>query len=183
MTLTNVTVSGNTSGDGGGILHTGGSTMILRDCTIANNTIGAGGGPGGIRAYSPVSMRNSIIAGNESANCSVGGNLTSLGYNLESADTCGLNATGDKIDTDPLLGPLQDNGGTSVGLGEPTLTHALLPKSPAINAGDPAFSPPPDYDQRGVGFPRVLYGRVDIGAYEVTVILDQHVYLPLVLRD
>jgi predicted outer membrane repeat protein len=183
MTLTNVTVSGNTSGNGGGILHTGGSTMTLLNCTIVTNTIGAGGGPGGMRAYSPVSMRNTIVANNESANCNVGGSLTSLGYNLESADTCGLNATGDITNTNPLLGPLQDNGGTTVGLGEPTLTHALLPKSPAINAGDPAFSPPPEYDQRGVGFPRVLYGRVDIGAYEVTVILDHYVYLPLVLKD
>ena len=62
----------------------------------------------------------------------------------------------------PLLGPLQDNGG-------PTETHALLPVSPAVDAGDPAFSAPPEFDQRGEGFPRVLGGRIDMGAYEATV--------------
>ena len=38
--------------------------------------------------------------------------------------------------------------------------------SPAINAGDPSFVGPPDFDQRGVGFSRVQIGRVDIGAFE-----------------
>lgn len=186
MTLTNVTVSGNTSPNGGGIFHTGTAyTMTLRNCTVVSNFISGGGGPGGIRLYGSVVMGNTIIANNEGANCAMGsgGSLTSLGYNLESADTCGLNATDDKTDTNPMLGSLQNNGGTTVGIGEAMLTHALLPRSPAINAGDPGFSPPPDTDQRGVGFPRVLYGCVDIGAYEVTLILDQHVYLPLVLRD
>jgi predicted outer membrane repeat protein len=186
MTLTNVTVSGNTSPNGGGIVHTSASyTMTLRNSSVVSNTTGGGGGPAGMRLYSWVVMENTIIANNEITNCGIGsgGSLTSLGYNLESADTCGLNATGDITDTNPLIGPLQDNGGTTVGIGEATLTHALLPKSPAINAGDPAFSPPPDTDQRGTGFPRVLYGRVDIGAYEVTLILDQYIYLPLVLRD
>ena len=56
-----------------------------------------------------------------------------------------LNGPGDQINTDPLLGPLQNNGG-------PTLTHALLPGSPAIDAGDPNFTPPPFYDQRGCPF-------------------------------
>ena len=67
--------------------------------------------------------------------------------------------------TDPLLGPLQDNGG-------PTFTHALLAGSPAIDAGDPAFVGPPDYDQRGIGFPRVVNGRIDIGAFEVQTPLN-----------
>jgi hypothetical protein len=42
-----------------------------------------------------------------------------------------------------------------------------LPGSPALNAGDPAFSPPPVWDQRGTGFPRVQNERIDIGAVEV----------------
>src|SRR5206468_11718407 len=62
--------------------------------------------------------------------------------------------------TDPMLGPLQDNGG-------PTFTNALLPDSPAINAGDPSFTPPPFFDQRGPGFDRVASGRIDIGSFEV----------------
>ena len=59
-----------------------------------------------------------------------------------------------------MLGPLQDNGG-------PTFTHALLPGSPAIDSGDPSFTPPPFYDQRGPGFDRVVNGRIDIGSFEV----------------
>ncbi|MCA9099889.1 MAG: hypothetical protein KDA63_01985, partial [Planctomycetales bacterium] len=64
---------------------------------------------------------------------------------------------------DPLLGPLADNGG-------PTLTHALLPGSPAVDAGNPDFSSPPATDQRG--YYRVIDGngnhspRIDIGAFE-----------------
>jgi hypothetical protein len=59
-----------------------------------------------------------------------------------------------------MLGPLQDNGG-------PTFTHALLTGSPAIDHGDPNFTSPPYYDQRGPGFARVVNGRIDIGAFEV----------------
>ena len=42
---------------------------------------------------------------------------------------------------DPLLGPLADNGGPTLPDGSKMLTHALLPGSPAINAGDPAQWP------------------------------------------
>ena len=69
-------------------------------------------------------------------------------------------ATGDQTNPDPLLGPLQDKGGQ-------TFTHALLPGSPAIDAGDPNFTPPPFFDQRGPGFNRVVNGRIDIGSLEV----------------
>jgi len=82
----------------------------------------------------------------------------SRGYNISSDDGGGyLTGPGDQIDIDPLLGPLQDNGGT-------TFTHALLPGSPAIDAGDPTFTPPPAQDQRG--YPRVVNGRIDIGSFE-----------------
>src|SRR5206468_543482 len=87
--------------------------------------------------------------------------VTSRGYNVSNDDAGrSLNSPGDQVNTDPLLGPLQDNGG-------PTFTHALLPGSPAVDAGNPNFTPPPDYDQRGPGFPRVVNGRIDIGAFEV----------------
>jgi hypothetical protein len=89
------------------------------------------------------------------------GTFTSLGYNLASDDGGGvLTGPGDQVNTDPLLGPLQDNGG-------PTFTHELLPASLAIDAGDPNFTPPPDYDQRGPGFSRVVNGRIDAGSFEV----------------
>ena len=58
-----------------------------------------------------------------------------------------------------MLGPLQHNGG-------PTLTHALLPGSLAIDAGDPNFTGA-SFDQRGPGFARVVDGRIDIGSFEV----------------
>jgi hypothetical protein len=64
---------------------------------------------------------------------------------------------------DPLLDPLADNGG-------PTFTHALLPGSPAINAGDlnaqAGIDGFPEFDQRGLPFVRVSGGRIDMGAFE-----------------
>src|SRR5204862_1580904 len=87
--------------------------------------------------------------------------LITHGYNVCSDNGGGfLNGPGDQINTDPMLGPLQDNGG-------PTFTHALLPGSPAIDAGDPKFTPPPYYDQRGPVFWRVRNGRIDSGSFEV----------------
>ena len=62
---------------------------------------------------------------------------------------------------DPKLGPLQDNGG-------PTMTMALLPGSPAIDAGDNTDAP--QWDQRGPGFPRIVNGIIDIGAFEVQAV-------------
>src|SRR5690606_1391955 len=67
----------------------------------------------------------------------------------------------------PLLGPLQDNGGSGG-------THALSVASPAINAGDPdldpaSFDPPLLFDQRGEGFARVSGERLDIGAFEYRI--------------
>jgi hypothetical protein len=90
-----------------------------------------------------------------------GGAVTSLGYNISSDDAGGfLTGPGDQLFTNPMLGPLQDNGG-------PTFTHALLPGSPAINAGNPNFTPPPLFDQRGAGFDRIVNGRIDVGSFEV----------------
>ena len=89
------------------------------------------------------------------------GTVTSYGYNLSSDDGGGyFNGTGDQINTDPMLGLLQNNGG-------PTFTHELLKGSPAIDTGDPNFTPPPYYDQRGPDFLRVRNDRVDVGSFEV----------------
>ena len=110
-----------------------------------------------------MTIRDTILnAGHLRANLySASGPVSSLGYNLSNDDGSGfLTATGDQINTDPMLGPLQDNGG-------PTCTHELLAGSPAIDAGDPSFTPPPDYDQCGAGYNRIANGRVDLGAFEV----------------
>jgi hypothetical protein len=92
--------------------------------------------------------------------------IRSLGHNLlddtPAGDADHAAVAGDLRNTNPLLAALADNGA-------PTPTHALLAGSPAIDAGDPAFSAPPLFDQRGVGFGRLQGGRIDIGALEVQV--------------
>jgi hypothetical protein len=94
------------------------------------------------------------------------GTIFSDGYNLSNDNAAGyLTAAGDQINTDPRLGPLQNNGGS-------TFTHALMGDSPAINAGNPNFNlnnfqPPLIYDQRGPGFDRMKNGQSDIGAFEM----------------
>lgn len=61
--------------------------------------------------------------------------------------------------TNLALGALQNNGG-------PTMTMLLGDASPALNAGDPAVTGTPAFDQRGSGFPRIV-GTIDIGAIEM----------------
>ena len=69
-----------------------------------------------------------------------------------------------------MLGPLAYNGGPVFVDGSPMLTRALLPGSPAIDAGDPAAVPGtngvPEFDQRGRPWSRVEGGRIDMGAVE-----------------
>jgi hypothetical protein len=94
---------------------------------------------------------------------------TLSGTNLKEAPLGSPDSNGNLIggpvhgEIDPLLSPLADNGG-------PTMTHALLPGSPAINMGDPAavagVGGVPLFDQRGEPFTRVHGGRIDIGAFE-----------------
>jgi hypothetical protein len=84
--------------------------------------------------------------------------VTSGGYNLDSGDSCQFNRPGDLSNTDPRLGPLQDNGG-------PTQTEALMPGSSAIDAVGNEACPPPTTDQRGVTRPQGP--RCDVGAFEV----------------
>ena len=71
---------------------------------------------------------------------------------------------------DPLLGPLADNGGLLLPDGTKMFTHALLPGSPAIDAGDPnaeaGVGDVPEFDQRGEPWSRVVGGRIDMGALE-----------------
>jgi hypothetical protein len=152
VTLTNSTISGNYAILSGGGIDGGGT---ITNCTISGND---GGG---------ISVNDTLVIGNSILNASAanisnnGGTVTSQGYNVCSDDGGGfLNGPGDQINTDPLLGPLQDNGG-------PTFTHELLTGSPAIDAGDPIFTPPPYYDQRGPDFWRVRNGRIDVGSFEV----------------
>ncbi len=160
-TLSNCTISGNSAQSyGGGINNVAGLT--ISNTTFSGNSATFGGS---IAIGNPVtvSIGDTVLkAGKAGGNIfNDGGTVISRGYNLSSDDGGGyLTGPGDQINTEPLLGPLQDNGG-------PTLTHALLPGSPASDAGDPDFTPPPFYDQRGLGFARVVNGRIDVGSFEV----------------
>ena len=151
-TLTNVTVSGNTAGTGAGVSNDGNLTLSF--VTISGNSLDGSGDH---------TIRNTILANSASgANCSGGGTLLAGDHNLDSGSTCGFTDPTDLINTNPDLGPLQDNGG-------PTFTHALAAGSPAIDAGS-GDCPPPATDQRGVARPVDGNGdgsaSCDIGAFE-----------------
>ena len=159
----NCTISGN---DGAGrtdgtLRHSNPNGITIYNSTIANNNdvgiviVGGGGS---------IVVGNSIIALNAAGDVS-GSPFVSQGYNLigDVGSVTGFGATGDQVGTsaspiDPLLGSLQNNGGT-------TKTHALLPTSPALDAGDPANCPATD--QRGM--PRPGGGQCDIGAFERSI--------------
>jgi CSLREA domain-containing protein len=175
VTIVNSTISGNTSAYDGGGIHTSNGQVHLYNVTISNNTtdvdndsFGNGGGIA-IGSIATVTFQNTIIAGNfDHSNpglvipdCS--GVITSEGYNLIQSDFgCGItgDTTGNRINQDAALDPLQNNGG-------PTFTHALQITSEAINTGNPGGCTDQngallDTDQRGY----VRNGRCDMGAYE-----------------
>lgn len=159
--------SGN--GQGGG-LYVGGGTLVIDHTTITANSARGGSGlyfgdgrgnGGGVAFAIPGQTHDTILAGNSASTSDpdISGNLGSLGHSLigDTQGGSGFDAT-DLLNVNPRLGPLADNGG-------PTLTHALLPGSPAIDAGDDTDAP--DWDQRGEGFYRIIGDHIDIGAFEV----------------
>ena len=162
--VANSTISGNSAGKiGGGISNFGGGVQISNS-TISGNSAGSGGGIYNVAGQfgAPLETSNTIFNAGASGENIVndGGTVTSHGYNVCSDNGSGLlTGPGDQINTDPLLGPLQDNGG-------PTLTHMPFSGSPAIDAGDPNFTRPPYHDQRGPCFYRVFGRRIDVGSVE-----------------
>ncbi len=158
MVVLNSTVISNTSPWGGiAGIRAGGSLNVISHSTISHND----GGGGGIHAVSNVYMRNTIVASNFAGDNpnDVSGTLTSSGFNLigNSSTGSGFAAT-DLLDVDPKFAGFGAWGG-------PTSTMGLFPDSPAINAGDNTDAP--EWDQRGPGFPRIVNGTIDIGAFEV----------------
>lgn len=160
------------SGYGGGIDHRGGALLEIVNSTIAgNHALKGGGGIGAGQAYTPVSdqlplgrvtLRNTIVAGNTSdagpLDCRTNQvPFESLGHNLDTDGSCFLTAGGDLAKQDPRLAPLADNGG-------PASTRALLPGSPAIDAGGAEGCP--KADARGIARP--AGPACDIGAFEYT---------------
>ncbi len=172
MTLSNVTVSGNTAATtGGGIAFSSNDPLRTGDVsfsTIASNSAGQTGSNVAV-ASSVVRFLSNIIAdprGSVSAAnfVSFPGTLSSQGFNLVSDGSSSFASQSDQVNTDPLLGPLQDNGG-------PVFTRALLAGSPAIDAG---AAVPLSMDARGVTRPLDGNGdgtaRNDIGAFEAEAI-------------
>lgn len=178
-TLTNSTISGNSAYQGGGIVHLEnnllfyeGNDLTLTNTTITANSATEGGGIYTVEANFVTHTRNSIVALNVApSGPDVEGPMSSDGFNLVGSDSGpDISPLGsDQIGTpdapiDPLLAPLQDNGG-------PTFTHALLLGSPAFDKGHSSGS---TTDQRGftrpVDLPDIPNAPggdgSDIGAFE-----------------
>ena len=192
LTLINTTVSGNHTGSGagigGGVFAFGQATLI--NCTVTDNstTGDQGNGVGGFN--STITLANSIVAGNgDSSNdrdmettIFTPATFVSLGHNLigNVDGVTGFNVAGDQTGTgaaplNPHLGPLANNGG-------PSMTHALLTNSTALDAGDNNLAidqnnNPLPTDQRGAQ--RISdspdadsTATVDIGAFEFLQTLE-----------
>ena len=171
-TIVNSTVSGNTSLNNFAALAVQtlagqSADMTLRFVTV-NDNIGEG-----LRASvfsdatANITVSNSIVASSSLRNLLLegsGASFTSLGNNIFDDASVASVLSSDLINTDPLLGPLADNGG-------PTPTHALLFGSDAIDRGNNAMTLDIDNrvlttDQRGETFDRIQFNIVDIGAFE-----------------
>ena len=173
--LKNSTISGNYSrlwGGGIGVVR----SLTATNSTIVNNSANSING-GGINTYNStqsqyrIELNNTIVANNTAANedrSDLRATFVTIDYSLigiveddleEALEDRGNLWGSAEEPLDPLLQPLADNGGL-------TPTHALGSNSPAFNAGDPDFEGPPFQDQRGLGFHRIGFGRIDIGAYE-----------------
>jgi hypothetical protein len=177
VTITGSTLSSNTaSGRGGAIANVGGRIVILYS-TLTENQAADGQGGGVATRYNRASVEvtASIIAGNGTSDFDSfdGAQFISHGYNVTGTgnSATAFDQPSDQIGvTDPKLNPLADNGGFLLPDGSHILTRALLPGSPAINAGDPSALPgtngAPAFDERGTPFGRIFGGRIDIGAVE-----------------
>ncbi len=176
LNITNCSFGTNTAGnEGGAIFHVGSSTLTINNSTVFGNTATSGRG-GGVSSPDNTLfvLGNTIIAGNTAPTApdllaTTTGGGSNLVQNISGAALFGTNITGQSAG----LGPLQSNGG-------PTATFALLSGSSAVNTGSNALVPADTldidgdgnttealpYDQRGAGFPRIVGGTVDIGAYE-----------------
>jgi hypothetical protein len=174
------------AGDGGAVFNLNGAVAVF-DSTLAANTVASGassatglqsvssdGGAvynlayGGSSAAAFLTLGNSILADSNGGTDLVNNpafttvaTVTATGPNLIGSTTATINGPA-PLTGDPLLGPLQNNGGLSE-------TMALQAGSPAIDAGSNAVANAAGLttDQRGPGFPRIVGAAVDIGAFEV----------------
>lgn len=161
--IINTTISGNKSTvDGGGISIRGQAHLV--HCTVSNNITSGEGAGVFVRGH--LDMENSIVAGNwGDAECVLGGpgdyrgkgELGTRRGNLVKDGSCDAPFTGDA-----RLSRLADNGGS-------TMTHSLLPESPAVDALSLAECLDAQ-DQRGARRPASQINPdspCDIGAFEL----------------
>jgi hypothetical protein len=179
--LINSTVSANSASNGGGI-EADGLNLFVANCTIVANHadtydfVGGGIFSGLCNVY----LTDTIVAGNWNSGtpCDLGipfygleravanligdPNSSSWMTNGGNGNIVGKNGGINLLPLAEILDPtLRNNGG-------PTLTHALVRFSPAIDAGDNSVFSGIPFDQRGRGFNRIVNGGVDIGAFEMS---------------
>jgi hypothetical protein len=166
--IVNSTVSGNSATNVGGIrlAEQLPGNLSLYNSTVALNISLAAKVPAGIYTNGNARLQSSIVFGNvvnavtvmgeTSTSYDIGGPGQIVGAN-NLIGTSSIPPPFDTIRSDPLVGPLQNNGG-------PTFTHALLANSPAIDTGSNLANLA--FDQRGTGFARVSGAAADIGAFE-----------------
>ena len=146
--LSNSTLSGNRADFGGSAVYVNSGAMLITNVTFANNS----GGFGALFSLAPaetefdrVRLRNTLMADNAGGSCF--GTIVSEGHNIDSGNSCSFSGEKDRVNIDPRIQPLADNGGMLA-------THDLRADSPAIDGGDPAGCSAPDdtlltTDQRG----------------------------------
>ena len=171
LTIINSTVSGNFAASGGGIAFDDGR-LTISNSTVTGNSANLGGG-GVFTGGGELILGNSLVAGNKASTgdkeIQNTGTTISQGHNLfGEKGASGVSAGTTLVANDLILagaittaiGPLADNGG-------PTQTHLPVAGGPAIDAGNNSLIlQGVTTDQRGLGFPRIVSGTVDIGAVE-----------------
>ena len=187
-TFANSTVTGNVAGEAGGGIYVGhdflaigspGDLSIAECSIVGNRAIRLGGGifvsSGGVALANTILALNKGFWGGDDLTgligstfdvhyCFISTNAASgLAASPVTPDANGNLIGGSTGFIDPRLGPLSNNGGS-------IMTRALLPGSPAIDAGDPSaaagMNGVPANDGRGPPFTRVFGGRIDMGAVE-----------------
>jgi large repetitive protein len=159
--IVNATLADNRTDGEGGAVYSATRLQIGNATFVGNAASVAGGHLFNASTAGDLSVSNTILAGAVPGGGCGGATVGSDGNNIDDAG-CGLAGRGDQHDVDPLLGPLRDNGG-------PTATFALLPGSPAIDAGYSFTGLETDQrgSERSTDGDKDGTAATDIGAYEL----------------